>query len=170
MMNIAVPVFIAAVFAAALIKKADITSAFCEGARESLIASFELFPILILLITAIGMFSASGLSDKLTELVTPLAQKAGCPPECTPLMIIRPISGSGSLAVLDRILTDVQPDSFAAHTACIMMGSTETTLYMISVCYSAVKKKPHNEVFISSFAADITGFIMASVFAGMFFR
>lgn len=168
-MSLAVPVLISALLIYALTKKVDIPSKFCEGAKENLITAFELCPMLILLMTAINIFTASGLAEALTSLLEPLTSAIGFPAECTPLMLIRPISGSGSLAVLESILSDNPVDSRAARTACIMMGATETTLYTIAVYFAAVKKKPHAGVFASSFAADIAGFIFASVIAGILF-
>lgn len=168
-MNLAVPILICALLVCALIKKVDILTVFCEGARENLLTAFELCPMLILLMTAINMFTASGLADALIALLEPLTSAIGFPAECTPLMLIRPVSGSGSLAVLESILSQNPIDSRPSRTACIMMGATETTLYTIAVYFAAVSKKPHAGVFVSSFAADIAGFIFASLIAAMLF-
>jgi spore maturation protein B len=169
-MNFMIPAIIAAVFVTALVKRVDIAEAFAEGARENLVTALELCPTLILLMTAIGMFSGSGAADGLSRLLEPVTSALGFPSECTPLMLIRPISGSGSLAVLDRILTDSPPDSAAARTACVMLGATETTLYTIAVYFGAVKAKARPAVFVSSFAADLAGFLFASLFVKLFFR
>jgi spore maturation protein B len=168
-MNILIPLIIAAVFVTALVKKVDITEAFAEGAKENIITALELCPTLILLITAVRMFSDSGAANGLSELLEPLTSALGFPSECTPLMLIRPISGSGSLAVLEEILSECPADSLAARTACVMMGATETTLYTIAVYFGAVKTKARPAVFISSFSADLAGFLFASIFAKMFF-
>ena len=98
------PVLIAAVMLTALAKKTGISSAFGEGAREGLQTAVEIFPTLLLLITAVTMFTGSGCSGLLSRLMAPIAEKLGFPSECIPLMIIRPVSGSGSLAVLEGIL------------------------------------------------------------------
>ncbi len=153
----------------AVIKKVDIPKVFAEGARENLITAFELCPTLILIMTAIGMFSSSGAADGLSHLLEPITSFLGFPSECTPLMLIRPISGSGSLAVLEDILGKNPADSIAARTACIMMGATETTLYTIAVYFGAVKTQAKPAIFVSSFTADIAGFLFASVFAKLFF-
>lgn len=168
-MQLIVPILIATIFAAAIAKKVDIAAAFCEGARENLIAAFELCPMLILLVTVINVFTGSGAAEAVSELLKPLTAIVGFPPECTPLMLVRPISGSASLAVLDGILAAQPPESFAARTAAVMMGATETTLYTIAVCYGAAKVKPPVKVFICSFIADIAGFIFAPLVVHMFF-
>ena len=164
-----VPLLIAAVLVSAVIKKVDILSAFVEGAKENLIVCAELCPTLILLMTAICMFNDSGAANGISELLKPLTSLLGLPAECTPLMLIRPISGSGSLAVLEKLLGANPIDSAAARTACVMMGATETTLYTIVVYYGAVRKKADAGVFVSSFTADITGFLFASLTVKLFF-
>ncbi|MCD8095339.1 MAG: spore maturation protein [Ruminococcus sp.] len=168
-MNIVMPLIILVVLKTALIKKVDIVSAFCEGARENLITAFELCPTLILLMTAIGMFTSSGASDGLSSLLEPLTSFLGFPSECTALMLVRPISGSGSLAVLENILSSNPADSFASRTACVMMGATETTLYTIAIYFAAVSVKPQIRVFISSFSADFAGLLFASIITKIYF-
>ncbi|MBR1723835.1 MAG: spore maturation protein, partial [Ruminococcus sp.] len=84
-------------------------------------------------------------------------------------MLTRPISGSASLSVLDKLLGSVSPDSFAGRTARVMMGATETTLYTITIYYSSVKIKPDIRVFICSFAADIAGFILAPLVVRLYY-
>ena len=82
---------------------------------------------------------------------------------------MRPVSGSASLAVLEGILSENPPDSFAARTACVMMGATETTLYTIAAYCTAVGEKPRPQMFIAAFAADIAGFIAAPLVTRLWF-
>lgn len=131
--------------------------------------AFEMCPALILLMTAIGMFGGCGLSEAVSNALSPAANALGFPAECTKLMLIRPLSGSGSLAVLENILSECPPESAASRTACVMMGATETTLYTITVYFGAVKTKARPAVFVSSFTADIAGFLFASLFVKLFF-
>lgn len=163
------PVLVAAVMLTALAKKTGISSAFGEGAREGLQTAVEIFPTLLLLITAVTMFTGSGCSGLLSQLFAPAAEKLGFPSECIPLMIIRPVSGSGSLAVLEGILDENPPDSFAARTACVMMSAAETTLYTITLLFSSVKVKPRASFFAASFIADITCFVFAPLFVRLTF-
>lgn len=167
--DIIAPVVVVVILITALVKKTDIVSAFCEGAKEGLVNAYELCPMLILLITAVTMFSSSGASGALSQFLAPLADKLGFPPECAPLMLMRPISGSGSLAVLDDILSANPPDSFAARTASVMMCAAETTLYTISVLFSSVNTRPRAGIFAASFIADLTCFIFAPLFVRLVF-
>ncbi len=168
-MELALPLILSAVLVCGLVKKTDMVTAFCEGAEENLRTAFSLCPMLILLLTAVEMFTASGAADALSAAVAPIAERLGFPPECTTLMLVRPISGSASLAVLDSLLSKNPPDSFAARTASVMMGATETTLYTIAAYYTAIREKPRPQVFIASLAADLTGFILAPAVVRLYF-
>lgn len=164
-MSIAVPLIICLILIACIAKRVDILSEFTKGARENLLVAFELCPTLILLMTAVSMFSASGASEALCDALSPAAEFLGFPKECLPLLLLRPISGSGSLAALEDIMTSNGADSPAGIIGCVMMSATETTLYTIAVYYSAVRKKPPAKVFASSLSADMAGFVFASLFA-----
>ncbi len=168
-MEMIVPIIILLILSTALIKKVNIADTFCEGAKENLLLAFELCPTLILLMTVVSMFIDSGAAEKISSLTAPVLEKLGFPEECFPLALVRPISGSASLSVLDKLLARCSPDSFAGRTASVMLGATETTLYTITLYYSAVKTKPDIRVFICSFAADITGFIFAPLIVRLFF-
>ncbi|MCR5142639.1 MAG: spore maturation protein [Ruminococcus sp.] len=169
-MQMIVPVIILLTMTAAKIKKVDIAESFCEGARDNLILAFELCPMLIFLMTAVSMFTGSGAADHISSAAAPLTERLGFPKECLPLALVRPISGSASLSLLDKLLSEVSPDSFAGRTASVMMGATETTLYTITLYYSSVKTRPDPKVFVCSFAADITGFIFAPLIVRLFFK
>ena len=167
--DILAPLLVAGILVTALVRKTDITGAFCEGAKEGLKNAYELCPMLILLITAVTLFTSSGAAEVLSRFAGPLMEALGFPPECTPLIIMRPVSGSGSLAVLDGILSENDPDSFASRTASVMMCAAETTLYTISVLFASVKVKPRPGFFAASFIADITCFVFAPIFVRLVF-
>ncbi|MCL2053407.1 MAG: spore maturation protein [Oscillospiraceae bacterium] len=164
-----IPCFIAMVAAAGLIRKEDVFAEFIEGARDSLKSGISVLPPLIALITAIGMFKASGALDVLTGALLPVAALLGFPGECLPLALIRPISGSGALAVFETILTDVSPDSFAGRTASVILGSTETTFYTIAVYFGVTKIKKTRQAVAASLISDITGFIFSALTVRLFF-
>lgn len=107
-----VPLIILAVIVAGIIKKTDIFDAFVEGAAEGLKTTSAILPSLICLMTCIGMFRASGAMELLVQLVSPITSFFGFPDECTPLIFIRPLSGSGALSVYDGIISENSPDSF----------------------------------------------------------
>lgn len=144
-----------------LIKGTDVFSEFIEGARENLKVCAELLPTLIALIAAVGMFRASGASELLTTAVSGICARLGFPPECLPLALIRPISGSGALAVYESILKECHPDSFAGRAASVMLGSTETTFYTIAVYFGAAGIKKTRHTVPSALLGDLTGFIIS---------
>ncbi len=163
MSDYVIPFFIAAVMIIGLVKKVDVFSEFTEGAKENLKAAVSVLPALVALMTAIGMFKASGALDFISEAVSPLTSLLGFPEECIPLAIIRPVSGSGALAVFESILTDVSPDSFAGRVASVIIGSTETTFYTIAVYYGITKVKKTRQALPASLAADFTGFVISAL-------
>lgn len=167
--DILVPLIICFVFIYALVKKVDIFNEFIDGAKENLKIAVELIPPLVILLTAIEMLSASGTIKALSDLLSPLTQSIGFPSECTSLALIRPISGSGALAVLESIFGNISPDSFEGRVASVLMGSSETTFYTIAVYYSAVKIKAESKVFVSSLTADFTCFVFSALIVRLFY-
>lgn len=145
----------------ALAKGTDVFGEFTAGAKDNLKICAELLPTLVALIAAVGMFRCSGASDLLTDMVSGICARLGFPPECLPLALIRPVSGSGALAVFESILSENHPDSFAGRTASVMLGSTETTFYTIAVYYGAAGIKKTRHTLPSALAGDVTGFIFS---------
>ena len=152
-----------------VIKKIDVFSVFSEGAKENILIAFEIFPSLIILLTAVGMFKSSGAIEFIADKCSYLFDYFGFPADCLPLVLIRSISGSGALAVLNDILTTNHPDSLTGRIASVMMGSTETTFYTIAVYFSAAKLKCGAKTIIPAITADIFGFVFAVVFVRLLF-
>ncbi|MDE6746685.1 MAG: spore maturation protein, partial [Oscillospiraceae bacterium] len=157
MSDFVIPFFIALIMVIGLIKRVDVFGEFTEGAKENLKAAFEVLPALIALMTAIGMFKASGALEVISAAISPITGFLGFPEECIPLAIIRPVSGSGALAVFESILNDVSPDSFAGRVASVIIGSTETTFYTIAVYYGITNVKKPRHAVVSSLTSDLTG-------------
>ncbi|MBQ8966426.1 nucleoside recognition domain-containing protein [Ruminococcus sp.] len=148
--------------------KVDIAEVFTRGAREGLHSAAALVPMLVLLLTAVGMFTSSGAADMISRLAAPLAEKFGFPPECLTLALIRPFTGGGALAAVEELLTRVGADSFPGKTAAVLMASTETTFYTIAVYSAALEKKPDGRIFLAAAAADLTGFILSPIMVRLF--
>ncbi len=165
---IAVPLIAAFVFGWGLYKKVDILDAFTEGARENLKTALGLLPTLALLMLGVGMFRASGALEALTELLSPVTEVLGFPKECLPLTVLRPVSGSGALAVLKNILAENGPDSFAGRVASVLMGSTETTFYTIAVYFGATRVKKSRHALPAALAGDMTAFLLSSLAVRLF--
>ncbi|MBR3668271.1 MAG: spore maturation protein [Ruminococcus sp.] len=166
---LAAPLLIAAVLTAGALRRIDVFSAFAEGAREGLREAVSLLPPIMLTVTAITFAYRSGALGAFAGLISPLLERLGYPPEVVPLAVLRPVSGSGALAVYREILSACGPDSFAGRTATVLMGSTETTFYTIAVYYTAVSFKPGARVFISSLTADAAGFILSAGMVRLFY-
>ena len=166
MRNIAdciIPLILCAIFHYGLLHGVNIFDSFLEGAKEGISTSFGILPALVALMTCIAMFNASGALDILTNALRPICEAIGFPPETIPLALLRPISGSGALAIYENLLSNYGPDSFVGKEASVMQGSTETTFYTIAVYYGAVNVKKTRHTVPSALSADLTGFLMSVV-------
>lgn len=157
-----IPAVLLGIVVFGLIKKVNIYDAFLEGAKEGAVTTFQIMPAIIAILTAIGMLKASGALTALVQLFEPVCRLIGFPAELTPLAIIRPISGSGSLAVLEQVLGDYGPDSFIGRVASVMQGSTETTFYTIAVYFGAAQITRTRYALPCALSADFTGMILSA--------
>ncbi len=132
------------------------------GASEGLTLLLSLMPALILLLTAVTMLRASGAVELLSRFFAPVFRLFGIPPETALLVLIRPISGSAALAVGSEIMAQYGVDSVIGRTAAIMLGSTETTFYAISVYFGAAGIRRTRYTLIAALFADFVGFFMAA--------
>lgn len=164
-----VPVLIAGILIYGLVKKVNVFDSFIQGAKEGLHTAVNLLPALVALMVAVTMFKASGALDILTYSLDPLTGNLGIPKEALPLALLRPISGSGSLAMLETILAQYGPDSLIGRVACILQGSTETTFYTIAVYYGAVGIKNTRHTVFAAMAGDFAGLVAASLAVRLFF-
>ena len=128
-----------------LFSKKDLFTAFLEGAKNGLQTTVQLIPTLVLLMTAVSAFSASGSPQFFAELLSPLGNALGFPSELLPLIIVRPVSGSASIALIDNIFKTYGPDSTVGLIASVIMGSSDTVVYILSIYFGAVhiKKTRH---------------------------
>lgn len=164
-----VPALLAVVGAWAVYKKVDLFSAMTGGARDGLQTVKAILPSLIVLLTAVTMLRASGALEALARLCAPLLSLLGIPPETAPLMFLRPVSGSGALAVGSELMTRYGPDSYLGRCAAVMLGSTETTFYVAAVYFGAAGIKKTRHAVPAALIADLVGFIMAALTVRLFF-
>lgn len=167
--NIIIPAVIGGILIYGLYRKVDVFEVFLEGAREGLQTAVDILPALVALMTCIGMFKASGALDVLTYALDPLAKMLQLPAETLPLAILRPISGSGALAIYEHMLESFGPDSYIGRVASVMMGSSETTFYTIAVYFGAVRIGKIRHALPASLVADLTGFLMSALMVRLFF-
>ena len=136
-----VPVLLTFTACFALGKRVDVYSALTKGAEEGLTVLLHILPSLIALLSAVYMFRASGAMEALGALLAPALDKIGIPAETAPLLFIRPISGSGALAVGSEIMDSYGVDSYVGRVAAVMLGSSETTFYTVAVYFGAAEQE-----------------------------
>lgn len=136
-----VPVLILLVIVFGAYKRAGIYDCFTEGAKESAKLVFSIFPYIMAIYIGVQLFKASGLGEELSNLLAPALNFIGIPKELTELIIIRPLSGSGSLALLEEIYNNQGADSYVARCASVIIGSSETVFYIAAVYFSTTKIK-----------------------------
>lgn len=140
-MALIIPVVFIAVFGFAIFKKVKIYDEFSAGIKEAVKFTFSLIPCLAAVFMMCELFEVSGLSNALTKLLSPLFGALGIPEELTKLVLIKPFSGSGSLAYLNEIIEKTGADSYEARCACICFGSSETVFYISAVYFAGMKNK-----------------------------
>lgn len=155
--------------AVALRQKENAYDLMLEGAGEGLRLTVTLVPALVLLLTAVSMLRASGAIELLSMAAAPLFSFFGIPPETALLVLIRPISGSAALAVGTELMTVYGVDSQIGRTVAVMLGSTETTFYAISVYFGAAGIKRTRYTLPAALFADFVGFFMAALTVRLFF-
>lgn len=158
-----VPLILFFTAAAALRKKENAYDIMLQGASDGLRLLLSILPALIFLLTAVHMLRASGAVELLTSLLTPLFSFFGIPPETAMLVLIRPISGSAALAVGAELMAQHGVDSTIGRTVAVMLGSTETTFYTISIYFGAAGIQKTRYTVPAALFADFIGFFMASL-------
>lgn len=161
--ELVVPSLVVGIVLYAAAKRVDIFKTFVKGARENLIVAWEILPSLTALCLAVGMLRSSGAAELISNLLEPLTRLIGLPAECVPLALMRPVSGSGALSMLEELLSSHGPDSFVGMVASVLMGSTETTFYTVAVYFGATKIKRTRQTLPSALLGDLTAFILSAL-------
>ncbi|MCC8048891.1 MAG: spore maturation protein [Oscillospiraceae bacterium] len=164
-----VPLLVAAVCLLAALRRVDVFSALTQGAKSGLGVVAGMLPPLTVLLAGVYMLRASGALDALSRLCAPVLERLGIPPETAAILFIRPFSGSGALAVGSELIASLGADSFAGRCAAVMLGSTETTFYVISVYFPAAGIKKTRHAIPAALAADLTAFIVSAWAVRLFY-
>ena len=170
MIDYIVPALLFVLCAIALGKRENAYDLMLSGAMEGCKLLVRILPALVLLLTAVTMLRQSGAIAILSRFFAPLFQFFGIPPETAILVLIRPISGSAALAVGADLMAEYGVDSLIGRTVAIMLGSTETTFYTISVYFGAAGIKKTRYCIPAALIADMTGFLVASLTARLFWQ
>ena len=165
--DLIIPLLFAGIMIWGAVRRVDVFRCFCDGAAGGLRTTAEILPALVLLVISVGMLRASGAVELLTGLLEPLCSAVGFPPECMQMVLLRPFSGSGAMAVYDSIAGEYGADSLPERTAAILLGSSETTFY--AVYFSAVKVRRTRYAVPAAMTADLTAWIVCALIAGLFF-
>ena len=168
--ELVVPVLLCFTACYALGKRVDVYTALTRGAEEGLNVLVHILPSLIALLTAVYMLRASGALDALTALLAPALTVLGVPPETAPLLVIRPLSGSGALAAGGDIMRQYGPDSYIGRCAAVMLGCTETTFYTVAVYFGAAGIKRTRYTIPAALTADLAAYLAAAWSVRLFFE
>lgn len=164
----AVPAVIVFVVIFGAVKKVDLFETFKDGAKEGISGLLSIAPSLIGLIVAVTMLQASGFFDIIIGVLEPVCRFTSVPPEVLPLGLMRPVSGSGSFALLNSLLDKYGADSYIGRVASVMAGSTETTFYAIAVYYGSVGIKDTRHTIPAALTADMFGMFFSALCCKMF--
>ena len=160
MLDLLIPMLLAAVAVAALARRQDLYAALLEGGLDGLRLLVSIVPALVMLLTAVHLLRASGAVDLLTSRLAPAARAL-----VLPLLLLRPVSGSAALAVGADLMAQYGADSLIGRTAAVVLGSTETTFYTISVYFGAAGIRRTRYAVPAALIADLTGFLVAALTA-----
>jgi spore maturation protein B len=165
----AIPGLIIFILTYAAFKGIKIYEVFVEGAKEGFQVAVRIIPYLVAMLVAIGVFRAGGAMEMLGTIVGPITNLIGMSPEVLPLAILRPLSGSGALGVFSELVTTHGPDSLIGRMASVMMGSTETTFYVMAVYFGSVGVYRTRHAVPGGLTADFVGIIAAVLVTNWFF-
>lgn len=167
--NIAMPMIILIIVIYGMKERKNVFDIFLDGAKEGIKITFNIFPTLIGLFVAIGALKSSGIFDLINYIVSPILNIIHFPSELMPLAILRPISGSSSIAIATELMRNYGVDSNLGKIASTIMGSTETTLYTIAVYTSCIKVKKTRHILLAALCADLVGIITSVVVCNIMF-
>lgn len=169
MINYFVPVIVIIIVIYGIYKKVDIFDTFLVGVKEGMKVSINLFPTIFTMIIAISLLTDSGVIIGISNVLGNVFDKIGFPAEVFPLAVLRPISGSSSLVILGDILSRYGPDSFIGRVASVMQGSTDTTVYIISMYFASIGVKKIKYSLVVGLLADLISVILSILFVKIFF-
>ncbi len=164
-----IPIFIFTAITYAHVKGVKVFDTFVEGAKEGFSTAVKLIPFLVAMLVAIGIFRESGGMDILATIVKPIFHRFDIPTDILPLAIMRPVSGSSALAITTELLQSKGPDSFVGRVASTMQGSTDTTLFVLTVYFGSVGIWKTRHALPVGLIADFMGLIAALVVCKLVF-
>ncbi|MBR3817205.1 MAG: spore maturation protein [Clostridia bacterium] len=162
------PLVLSIIFCFSLCKKIKIFDCFVRGAVKGLKTLYGIFPTVVALVIAVTMLRESGATELIASLFSPVASALGIPEEIIPVAMLTPVSGGGSMSLFRDTLEVYGPDSFIGQVASVLMGSTDTTFYAVSIYFGAVSIKKTRHTLVAGLAADFTSLVLSSFFVKLF--
>lgn len=163
------PAFACIVVVFGLIKRVPVFDIFLKGAKEGIQILYNIAPTIIGLVFAVDLLRSSGAIDAICNFIEPAADYLGFPKEIVPMVLLRPVSGSGSTALLTSLYEQCGPDSFAGRVASVLAGSSETTFYAIAMYFGCIKVKKIRHTLFAAIIADITAAVMSVLTVRLYF-
>lgn len=164
-----VPLIIGFIIIYGMLRGVKVYECFVEGAKDGLRICTRIFPYLLAMIVAVSVFRESGAMNYFIRIVSPVANLIGLPPEVVPIVMVKPLSGSGALGIFTETIKKYGADSYIGRVSSIIMGTTETIFYTLTVYFGAVSIKKIRHTLWAAVLADITAIIMAVTVTRLFF-
>lgn len=165
----AIPFIFVGIVTFGLVKKVKVYESFTEGAKEGFSTAVRIIPFLVAMLAAIGAFRASGAMDLLTKALSPITNMIGMPGEVLPMAFMRPLSGGGAQGIMTDLINTHGPESLIGRISAVMMGSTDTTFYVLAVYFGAVSIKKTRHAVPVGLLADLAGILTAVYVSRIFF-
>lgn len=162
-MEFVMPVFAGLVVIFGLVRRVPVFDIFLKGAKEGIMLLYNIAPTIMGLVFAVDLLRSSGAINVICDFVSPAADFLGFPKEIVPMVLLRPISGSGSTALLTSLYQDCGPDSFAGQVASVLAGSSETTFYAVAMYFGSIKVKKIRHTLVAALLADFTAAVMSVI-------
>lgn len=156
-----IPIIVVIIITYGMFKGRKVYDWFVEGAKDGLKVCMNIFPYLLAMIIAVSIFREAKLLDMLNNLIAPIVRVIGLPKEVVPLVLVKPLSGSGAMGIFTDILKNYGPDTAIGLISSVIMGTTETIFYTVTVYFGAVKIKKTRHTVWAAVMADMTAIIMA---------
>lgn len=163
------PVILLIILTTGMVKKVPVYEVFTDGAKDGFKVAVNIIPYLVAILVSISMLRASGFIDLCGNLFGELFNRLSVPVDVLPLMIVRSLSGSAALGIFSDIANNLGPDNFATKLSAIIVGSSETTFYVLAVYFGSVGIKKVRYALLTGLLADFIGIVVAVVVARMFF-
>lgn len=163
------PIMILIILSVGIAKKVPVYEEFIEGAKDGFKVSVSIIPYLVAIIVGVAMFRASGAIDIIASAFSEILNKLSVPADILPIVITRSLSGSATLGIFSDIAGHFGPDSYITKLAAVMVGSSETTFYVLAVYFGSVGIKKYRYALLTGIIADITGIVLAIWVSRVFF-